>query len=88
MYLLQTNCRRGSALEGCALGREGVGLGDVREHVYLLDFIRKTPWRLLLRSETWGFTGGNKINERGMKRKNEGERERGRDTSALMPTPQ
>lgn len=25
MYLLQTNCSRGSALEGCALEREGGG---------------------------------------------------------------
>ena len=25
VYLLQTNCSRGSALEGCALGREGGG---------------------------------------------------------------
>lgn len=27
------------------------GLGDVREHVYLSDFIRTTRRRLLLRSE-------------------------------------
>ncbi len=56
MYLLQTNCSKGSALEGCALEREG---GGPRGHKRACLSIRKTLWRLLLRSEMgFGGSGG------------------------------
>jgi len=36
--------------KGVLSGERAEGLGGLSEHVYLSDFIRKTPWRLLLRS--------------------------------------
>lgn len=53
VYLLYTNCGRGSALEGCALSGEGRGPQGQKENIYLSGFIRKTLRQLLLRSEMW-----------------------------------
>lgn len=63
------------------------GLGGVREHVYLSDFIRKTLRRLLLRSEMEVreeggggdekvLAGGNKRSGRWIREGNERERKR------------
>lgn len=53
LYLLQTNCGRGSALQGCALRREGIrvpqgprrGKGREGERTHLSNFIKKKKKR-------------------------------------------
>lgn len=78
MYLLQTNCSRGSALEGYALGREGGGpRGHKRACLSIRLYQKNTvATALKIRDGVWEewrrmkrFTGGNKINERWIKRK-------------------
>lgn len=85
VYLLQTNCSRGSALEGCALGREG---GGPRGHKRACLSIRRYQKNKVLtalkirdgvRGEREGmkrFTEGNKSSERLIKRKRVKEEER------------
>lgn len=73
MYLLQTNCSRGSALEGCALRREGGGpQGHKRACLSIRLYQKNTvATALKIRDGVWEerrrmkrFTGGNKRNER------------------------
>lgn len=85
MYLLQTNCSRGSALEGCALSREGGGpQGHKRACLSIRLYQKNTAATALkIRDGVWEeedekvfFTGGNKRNERWIRGKMS---ERGRD---------
>lgn len=72
MYLLQTNCSRGSALEGCALGREGGGPRGHKRACLSIELYRKNIVATALKIrdgvlggvEEWlrrmkRFTGGN-----------------------------
>lgn len=83
VYLLQANCSRGSALEGCALPLEGGGpRGRKRACLSIRLYQNNTPWRrLLLRSEMKvgeEEEGGNKSSERWIRR------ERGRAALGAM----
>lgn len=73
MYLLQTNCSKGSALEGCALKREGGGpQGHKRTCLSIRLYQKNTvATAFKIRDGVWEeqrrmkrFTGGNKRNER------------------------
>lgn len=97
VYLLQTNCGRGSALEGCALGREGGGPRGPKWACLSLWLYQKNTVATALKirgGRVNRFTGGNKINERGKMRgvgggqKTKREWERKRHVSVCVPTPQ
>ena len=59
MYLLQTNCSRGSALQGCALGREGGGpRGHKRACLSIRLYQKNTVVTALkIRDGAWGSVG-------------------------------
>lgn len=78
VYLLQTNCSRGSALEAYALGREGGGPQGHKRACLSIRLYQKNTLATALKIRDWvweewrrmkRFTGGNKRTEKRIKRK-------------------
>lgn len=63
VYLLQTNCSRGSALEGCALQREGGGPRGHKRACLSIRLYQKNTAATALKIRDGGSGGGG-----GMKR--------------------